>query len=139
MPLKAQNDYIFWKLGGGMAPLPPLATTMLWIKSNSRATINRFSPWSFSTALQKRIKTETPLTSVQLPTLRGNVKHPTYFWSKEWLPNWLQLRKIWATCESLCLTPMLDATINHLKQRFPTWGACTPRGTFAYLKGYIHG
>jgi len=22
-------------------------------------------------------------------------------------------------------------------QRFPTWGTCIPRGTFAYLKGYI--
>jgi len=22
-------------------------------------------------------------------------------------------------------------------QRFPTWGTCTPKGTFAYLKVYI--
>jgi len=26
-----------------------------------------------------------------------------------------------------------------LVQRFPTWSACTPAGTFAYLKGYIEG
>jgi len=24
-----------------------------------------------------------------------------------------------------------------LEQGFPTWGTCTPRGTFAHLKGYI--
>jgi len=24
-----------------------------------------------------------------------------------------------------------------LVQGFPTWGTCTPRGTFAYPKGYI--
>jgi len=24
-----------------------------------------------------------------------------------------------------------------LDQGFPNWGTCTPRGTFAYLKGYI--
>jgi len=24
-----------------------------------------------------------------------------------------------------------------LEQGFPAWGTCTPRGTFAYLKGYI--
>jgi len=29
MPFKAQNDYIFKKFGGGMAPLAPLATPML--------------------------------------------------------------------------------------------------------------
>jgi len=26
---------------------------------------------------------------------------------------------------------------NTLRQGFPTWGTCTPRGTFAYLQGYI--
>jgi len=26
---KAQNDYIFQKFGGGMAPFPPLATPMV--------------------------------------------------------------------------------------------------------------
>jgi len=25
----------------------------------------------------------------------------------------------------------------HLDQGFPTWGTCTLRGTFAYLKGYV--
>jgi len=25
-----------------------------------------------------------------------------------------------------------------LRQGFPTWGTCTPRGTFAYLKEYIY-
>jgi len=24
-----------------------------------------------------------------------------------------------------------------LEQVFPTWGTCTPRGAFPYLKGYI--
>jgi len=24
-----------------------------------------------------------------------------------------------------------------INQGFPNWGTCTPRGTFAYLKGYI--
>jgi len=27
--------------------------------------------------------------------------------------------------------------IHGLEQGFPNWGTCTPRGTFAYLKGYI--
>jgi len=26
-----------------------------------------------------------------------------------------------------------------LAQGFPTWGTCTPRGTFAYPQGYIYG
>jgi len=31
-----------------------------------------------------------------------------------------------------------DITVNFvLDQGFPTWGTCTHRGTFAYLKGYI--
>jgi len=29
-------------------------------------------------------------------------------------------------------------TINYVDQRFPTWGTCTPRGTFACLQGYIY-
>jgi len=28
---------------------------------------------------------------------------------------------------------------NPLAQVFPNWGACTPSGAFAYLKGYILG
>jgi len=38
---------------------------------------------------------------------------------------------------------MLDHTkpyvekIHYIDQGFPTWGTCTPRGTFAYPKGYI--
>jgi len=28
--------------------------------------------------------------------------------------------------------------VYRLKQRFPTRGSCTPRGTFDYLKGYIY-
>ena len=32
---------------------------------------------------------------------------------------------------------MLQICRNTLEQRFPTWGTCTLRGTFAYLKGYI--
>jgi len=36
------------------------------------------------------------------------------------------------TAARLCLQ-----YVHHLEQGFPTWGACTPRGTFAYLKGYI--
>ena len=27
----------------------------------------------------------------------------------------------------------------YLEQKFPTWGTCTPRGTFAYPKEYIWG
>jgi len=28
-------------------------------------------------------------------------------------------------------------SVEDLKQGFPTWGSCTHRGTFAYMKGYI--
>ena len=34
-------------------------------------------------------------------------------------------------------TVLLKRLLITLEQRFPTWGTCTPRGTFAYLKGYI--
>jgi len=30
-----------------------------------------------------------------------------------------------------------DKNLNVLKQMLPTWGSCTPGGTFAYPKGYI--
>jgi len=28
--------------------------------------------------------------------------------------------------------------LQNLEQGFPTWGTCTPRGTFAYLKALVH-
>ena len=30
-----------------------------------------------------------------------------------------------------------EKCVDHVNQWFPTWGTCTPRGTFPYLKGYI--
>jgi len=48
------------------------------------------------------------------------------------------------------LQTLLTTTVHHhtcviftlheqylIDQRFTTWGTCTPRGTFAYQKGYI--
>jgi len=32
-----------------------------------------------------------------------------------------------------------EKCVDHLNQGFPTWGTCTPRGTFADPKGYIQG
>jgi len=42
----------------------------------------------------------------------------------------------------LCASHIWSRTwffIHDLDQSFPTWDTCTPRGTFAYLKGYIKG
>jgi len=30
-----------------------------------------------------------------------------------------------------------EKVFNPLQQGFANWGTCTPRGTFAYLKGYF--
>jgi len=46
----------------------------------------------------------------------------------------------WKGATVLLLT-MYTSTASYylygLEQGFPTWGTCTPRGTFAYPKGYI--
>jgi len=34
---------------------------------------------------------------------------------------------------------VVHSDFDGLNQGFPTWGTCTLRGTFAYLKGYIQG
>jgi len=41
----------------------------------------------------------------------------------------------WARYEPLVAFPLLSEPVT---QGSPTWGACTPEGTFAYMKGYIY-
>jgi len=40
-----------------------------------------------------------------------------------------------AEVSEIAVDPEVFQTL--LGQRFTTWGTCTPRGAFAYLKGYI--
>jgi len=37
----------------------------------------------------------------------------------------------------LTLKKYLSTVPYGVDQEFPTWGTCTPRGTFTYPKGYI--
>jgi len=37
----------------------------------------------------------------------------------------------------LLKSELANVALHSIDQGFPTWGTCTPRGTFAYPKGYI--
>ena len=60
----------------------------------------------------------------------GKIDHIFILWMNKlyilwWLPKMSQIYNL--------------KSLYQLNQGFPTWGTCTPRGTFAYLRGYIFG
>jgi len=50
----------------------------------------------------------------------------------------MNLASVGVTVVLFSLTKREDRKGDSLEQGFPTWGTCTPRGTFDYLKGYIY-
>jgi len=48
-----------------------------------------------------------------------------------------KIREDFGELEQQAQVTLPNGNYKTLPQGFPTWGICTPRGTFAYLQGYI--